>query len=256
MIGFSCPPLTVRPFDEVAKLVLPNFQHWEIISEANHWLPDIQNEVKEILETTNMKFSVHGPFSDVNLATFDPGTRKYAIKTFLEIIDICARLGIGPVTVHPGVIGPIQHWDRPRALRLTRESLEMLTREANDNSMLIALENMPDMRFTTGQTAKEMLEFMDGLEMGMCFDIGHAHTTGQMSEMMALKEKFINVHIHDNNGDKDSHLALGEGTIDFSVLKELAGYKGNYIIEAKRPNIEEALASKNSLEKVLELYGN
>ena len=229
-------------------MVLPNFKHWEIISEANHWLPDIHTEVREILETTNMKFSIHGPFSDINLAAFDLGTRKYTIKTFLEIIDICARLEIGPVTVHPGVIGPIQHWDRPRALKFIRGGLKALANEANDNSMLIALENMPDMRFTTGQTAKEMKKFMKDLEIGMCFDIGHAHTTGQIAEMLQLKEHFINIHIHDNMGDKDSHLPLGQGTIDFSVLKELTDYDGNYIIESKASIIEEALASKNILE--------
>jgi sugar phosphate isomerase/epimerase len=250
MIGFSCPPLTVKPFEQVAELVIPNFQHWEIISEANHWLPNIQNEVKELLETTNMKLSIHGPYSDVNLGAFDLGTRKYAVKVFLDIINICSELGIGPVTAHPGVIGPIQHWDRPRALKYTRESLEMLVKEASDNSMLIALENMPEMRFTTCQTAKEIEKTMNGLNIGMCFDIGHAHTTNQMSEMMALKDKFINVHVHDNLGDRDAHLPLGQGTIDFSVLKELTGYKGNFIIESKVPEVEEALASKQYLEKL------
>jgi len=251
MIGFSCPPLTVRPFNQVAEMIVPNFEHWEIISEANHWLPDIQNEVKELLETSYMKLSIHGPYSDVNLAAFDRGSRKHAINIFLEIIDICAGLGIGPVTVHPGVIGPIQHWDRPRALKLTRESLEILAREAWDNSMLIALENMPNMRFTTCQSTNEIMEMMDGLNIGMCFDIGHAHTASQMSEMMALKDKFINVHVHDNIGEKDAHLPLGKGTVDLSVLRELSDYKGNFIIEAKRPDMEEALASKLFLENIL-----
>ena len=251
IIGLSCPPLTVRPFSQVAEMIIPNFKHWEIISEANHWLPDIQDKVKELLETTNIQFSIHGPYSDVNLGAFDLGTRKYAIGVFMDIINICAKLGIGPVTVHPGVIGPIQHWDRPRALKYTRESLKTLIKEAADNSMLIALENMPDMRFTTCQTAEEIKDMISYLNIGMCFDIGHAHTTNQMSEMMALKDRFINIHVHDNLGDKDAHLPLGQGTIDFSVLRELVNYKGNFIIEAKRPDIEEAVASKQYLEKLL-----
>lgn len=242
----------MKPFSQVTEKVIPHFQHWEIISEANHWLPNIQNEVKELLETSNMKFSIHGPYSDVNLGAFDWGTRKYAISVFMDIINICAKLGIGPVTVHPGVIGPIQHWDRPRVLKYTRESLEILEKEAADNSMLIALENMPDMRFTTCQTAEEIEQMMEGLNIGMCFDIGHAHTTNQMAEMMTLKDKFINVHVHDNLGDKDAHLPLGQGSIDFSVLKGLSGYNGNHIIEAKRPDMNEAVSSRHYLEKLLE----
>ena len=251
MIGFSCPPLTVKPFSQVAEMVVPNFEHWEIISEANHWLPDIQDEIKELLETSNIKLSIHGPYSDVNLGAFDLGTRKYAVKVFMDIINICAELGIGPVTVHPGVIGPIQHWDRPRTLKYTRESLETLVKEAGDNSMLIALENMPKMRFTTCQTAQEIEKIMNGLNIGMCFDIGHAHTTNQMSEMMELKDKFINVHVHDNLGDRDAHLPLGQGTADLSALNKLTGYKGNFIIESKVPEIESALVSKQFLKKLL-----
>ncbi len=251
MIGFSCPPLTVRPFDQVSEIVIPHFEHWEIISEANHWLPDIQNQVKELLETTNMRFSIHGPYSDINLAAFDTGTRKHAVKTFLDIIEICGNLGIGPVTIHPGVIGPIQHWDRSRALKHTRKSLEELAREARDNSMLIALENMPKMRFTTCQSAQEIAQMLHDLDIGMCLDIGHAHTTDQMTEIMALKDRFINIHVHDNMGDKDAHLPLGQGTVDFEVLKELDNYKGNFIIESKHPEIKSALASKKFLENIL-----
>ena len=251
MIGFSCPPLTVRPFGQASEMVIPNFQHWEIISEAEHWLPDIQNEVKELLETTSLKISIHGPYSDIKLAAFDLGTRKHAVKTFLDIIEICGKLGIGPVTVHPGVIGPIQYWDSDRVPKLTRLFLEELAKEARNSSVLIALENMPNMRFTTCQTAEEMKRMMNGLDIGMCLDVGHAHTTNQMAEMMALKDKFINVHVHDNMGDRDAHLPLGQGTIDFSILKELDDYQGNYIIESKHPEMESALASKIFLENIL-----
>ena len=251
MIGLSCPPLSVKSFGQAAEEVIPYFDHWEIVSEAEHWLPDIEREVRELLETTDMGLSIHGPYSNINLAAFDRGTRKYAINVFLDIIGTCADLGIGPVTVHPGVIGPIQRWDPPRVNRYTREGLEILAAEAADNSMLIALENMPRMNATTCQTAGEMEKMMDGLDIGMCFDIGHAHTTGQMSELMALKDRFINVHVHDNLGDRDAHLSLGNGAVDLSVLRELGDYGGNFIIEAKTTNIEEALASKQYLENVL-----
>ena len=251
MIGFSCPPLAVRPFAEAAELVIPHFEHWELICEADHWLPDIHGQVKELLDTTYMKISVHGPYSDVNLAAFDLGTRKHAIRTFLDIINISARLGIGPVTIHPGVIHPIQNWEPARVTKLTRDSLYTLTKEAWDNSVLIAFENMPSMKYTICQTASEMQAMLQGLNIGICFDIGHAHTTGQMMEMLRLKDRFINIHVHDNIGQKDEHLPLGAGTVDLSALKGLAGYKGNHIIEAKNTDMEEALASKKYLEGIM-----
>ncbi len=250
MIGFSCPPLTVKPFGEVAETVREHFQHWEIISESRHWLPDIKGEVEELLQTTDMGISIHGPYSDINLAAFDLGTRKHAIKTFLDIIEICNTMDIGPVTVHPGVIKPIQYWDPDRVPTLTREGLEVIAKEAGDSSVLIALENMPVMRGTICRTAEDMRQMLEGLKIGMCLDIGHANTTGQIQDFLELGDKIINIHVHDNNGDRDSHLPIGQGNIDFSVLRKLKNYEGNFIIEAKHPDITEAVESKLALERI------
>ena len=252
MIGFSCPPLTVRPFKDAAGLILGNFQHWEIISEADHFLPAIESELAELLETSDLGISIHAPYSDINLAAFDELTRKGSLKVLTEIIAIMNRLDIGPLTIHPGVIGPIQHWDRARVPRLTRKSLEELADIAKEYSVKVALENMPTMRYCICQTMAEMAEMLEGLELGMCLDVGHANTSDQMDEMMLLKEKFINVHLHDNMGEKDQHLQLGQGNIDFQrVLGMLDGYDGNFIIEAKSPDIDDALHSKRVLEKLL-----
>ena len=97
----------------------------------------------------------------------------------------------------------------------------------------------------------EMERMLDGLEMGMCFDIGHANTTGQIGAMLALEARFVNMHVHDNDGTGDQHLGLGYGNIDFSVLR-LLKYRGNHILEAATPDIEAALASRRTLQDVVE----
>jgi sugar phosphate isomerase/epimerase len=251
MIGYSCPPLSVRPFHEAAAYVLPHFEHWEIVSEAEHFLPDIESQVKELLETTHLKISIHAPYSDINPAAFDERTRQYSVKVLCEIIDISHRLGIGPVTVHPGVIHPIQRTDTEKVLRLTRKSLEEISRVCRNCSAQVGLENMPEMKGTICRTADEMTEMLDGLEMGMCFDIGHANTARQIPELMNLKKRFVNMHVHDNEGKTDQHLDLGRGNIDFTSLRGLK-YSGNHIIEANAPDMKSAVASKLFLQRILE----
>ena len=251
MIGFSCPPLCMMPFRKAADLVQPHFRHWELVSEAQHFLPDIEPYVSEFLETGGMSMSVHAPFSDINLAAFDERGRRYAVSTICEIIEISGRLGIGPVTLHPGVVGPIQRYDRERVAALTRKSLEDILAEAGDAGVRIALENMPVMKGTICQTAAELERMLEGLDMGICLDIGHANISGQIGEMLGLESRFVNMHVHDNvGGPTDQHLALGEGNIDFTLLRGL-GYRGNHVIEANNANMEEAAASKRFLEDVL-----
>ena len=88
-------------------------------------------------------------------------------------------------------------------------------------------------------------EVLQDLSMFMTFDVGHAFTYGfEENEMYTPRVK--HVHIHDNNGDDDSHYTLGEGSIDFNRVFNIydeKGYDGTYIIEA---NDTDSL--KNSME--------
>jgi sugar phosphate isomerase/epimerase len=114
-----------------------------------------------------------------------------------------------------------------------------------------AIENMPSFFIMMGQTPEELLALLDGTDLSICFDIGHANTVGKIDECIELfGDRIANVHIHDNLGKNDDHLTIGDGTIDFiSVLSKLNRYKGNYIIESK--SLESAIKSKERLERIM-----
>lgn len=52
----------------------------------------------------------------------------------------------------------------------------------------------------------------------LCFDMGHAHCYSKIP-VLEWTEKLApyvtHVHVHDNNGDRDSHAALGAGNIPY-----------------------------------------
>jgi len=250
MIGFSCPPLCCRPFHEAAQHILPHFELWEVVSEAEHFLPDAEAEARELLETTHMRLSVHAPYSVINMAAFDWRTRKFCVRMLCETGEVAGRLGIGPVTVHPGVLGPVQRYDRARTVKLTRKGLEEIAAAAGDCGVSVCLENMPSMKACICQTPGEIAEMLDGLNMGMCLDVGHANTTGNIREMLGLAPRFGNMHVHDNDGTGDQHLELGKGNIDFGALRGIE-YSGNHVIEAATPDMASALASKRLLGRIL-----
>ena len=55
------------------------------------------------------------------------------------------------------------------------------------------------------------------------------------------------MHIHDNNGRRDSHDAVGEGTIDFApVIAALKRTHATSVIEVK--SLEGVLSSIRALE--------
>lgn len=93
---------------------------------------------------------------------------------------------------------------------------------------------------------------MEGTDLGMCFDIGHANTAGTIQDFLGYSDRFVNVHVHDNHGEWDEHLPVGEGNIDFrKVLQGLRGYKGRLVVESR--SLMDAEISQERLTNMLGL---
>ena len=64
-------------------------------------------------------------------------------------------------------------------------------------------------------------------------------------------DRIVNVHIHDNNGERDQHLTIGDGNIDYvDVFSKLSSYQGNFVIEAR--DLESAIESQDRIAEMLE----
>ena len=138
-----------------------------------------------------------------------------------------------------------------KAMEKAKRSLSSIDRIASEYGVRIAVENMPSFPFMLGQTAEELNELIGTTNLGFCLDIGHANTTGQLDELIKqFRDRLINIHIHDNRGEHDEHLTLGEGNIDFKgVISKLNGYSGNYVIESK--SFPSAVESQDYLRPLL-----
>jgi sugar phosphate isomerase/epimerase len=91
---------------------------------------------------------------------------------------------------------------------------------------------------------EELIGMTEGIEgIGMTFDFGHANTVGKVSEFLQQVQRADHVHIHDNHGAADQHLALGDGNINWETAgKKIAtDYSGVVVIEGR--SIEEAKRS-------------
>ena len=71
---------------------------------------------------------------------------------------------------------------------------------------------------------------------GVLIDTGHSHCSGTAAgdDVRAAGGKLIGLHVHDNDGTGDSHLAPGEGTIDwqgFVMAADGMDFGGPWTIE-------------------------
>jgi sugar phosphate isomerase/epimerase len=251
MIYFSSYPVTsVLELSEAFDLVSTHFKGWEIVGEGVHSLIDIRGDLERIIPSYDLELSLHAPFSDVNLGSFNRRILDESLRQVIESIEIAAELGMSSVALHPGHLSPISFSKPEKVLDITKESVRDIDSKIGDLGIKVGVENMPDMVVTICLKAEELVHVIEGTDIGICFDVGHANTTREIENFLQLKEKFINVHLHDNDGRSDYHLPLGEGTVETeSILRELSGYSGNFVLEAR--SMDDGLRSKRYLEDLL-----
>ncbi len=240
----------MTPFREMLEAIAPHFDSWEIIAEGMHNMPDIQEDIRKAKDSYDIKFAVHAPFSDLNIASLNPQIRENSVAQIIESIRICNDLGIELVTIHPGYKSPLGAYFLDKIKETNKKSLIEISRAGEEYGIVLALENIPKMWISLCSDAQEMMELIDGTNLKVCFDVGHAHISGTVDGFLDLKENFVNLHLHDNNGDKDKHLVLGEGNINIKeILKELKGYNGDFVIEST--SLEDGIRSKTVLKDIL-----
>jgi sugar phosphate isomerase/epimerase len=85
----------------------------------------------------------------------------------------------------------------------------------------ILLDNIPN-ELSTPERLVEMIRMAHFEDVGVCFDVGHAHMAGDLpAAFETLKSLIHSTHIHDNNGQDDQHLWPGAGSLDWRQAMEL-----------------------------------
>jgi sugar phosphate isomerase/epimerase len=100
-------------------------------------------------------------------------------------------------------------------------SIEHLRAFAKPLGVRILLENIPNELFTPERLV-ELIHAMHFDDVGVCFDVGHAHLMTDVPQAFeTLKDYIHSTHVHDNKKDRDSHLWPGDGSIDWKQAVDL-----------------------------------
>lgn len=251
MIGIGSPAFCMTPFMEMLEKISKSFKLWEVLSEGEDRLELVGDEILHGAESYDMRFQVHAPLSDVNIGSVYEPMRKAALSEVMQTMVMCHKLDIPLITVHPGFVQGIAFLDKRKALEKTRESVRTLVDFSKRYSVEMVVENLPANINATCVTAGELIEVLEGTDVRICFDMGHANTASQTDELLELVDRFGNVHLHNNDGQWDQHNKVDDGSADIrkvvTVLKK--SYHGNIIIEAT--DLETGEESKSTLESLL-----
>jgi len=215
-------------YRQLLPLRLAGFENLELTWGAGVDIDDRESflkAAKELKKAGIKTVSAHAPLHtspgrDVDISASDNWERKFAVReTEKSILALSLMTGSGGTTViHIG--RAVENANRKKHLTASVESLKEICEFASEFNTEICLENtLPG---HLGCFLDELLEVREksgfpGLKF--CLDTGHYHLAPPQSDLLSgMAAELRELHIHDNDGDKDSHLVPGRGTINWEDL--------------------------------------
>ncbi|MBS7640969.1 sugar phosphate isomerase/epimerase [Candidatus Bathyarchaeota archaeon] len=228
-----------------------NIEHLELVDEGMHELDGRKIDViRRFVRDEGLSVSVHAPFADINIASTSPSIRNAIMRRLKKSMRLSAKLCPEYWIFHSGVRSAVSDILPELDWKINLDSIRILLREARKYSLKISVENTPrtfPFLIRCAEDLERLYEQLgdDGLELGVTLDVGHANIGGELDKMIRLfHRRIVHTHLHDNNGDRDSHLGIGFGKINWPKLildLRSVGYNGALVVESIN-NVNESIS--------------
>jgi len=239
------------------KIVAGGAEAIEIFAARGHFNYSDRQHVREIanwFRSTGIAFhSLHSPMHGddewgrsgappLNIAAVEKRDRIAAMDEIKRALEVAEQSPFRFLVQHVGVSGETSTGQK---LEAAMTSLEHLRAFAKPLGVQIVVENIPN-ELSTPESLVELLHAARFTDVGVCFDVGHAHLgPGVPQAFETLKDLIHTTHVHDNDQQRDAHVWPGEGTIDWKetlallrtaphvppLLLEIEGVEGEKIAE-------------------------
>ena len=226
------------------------------IKELSHWFRDSKLKVHSLhspLYSDDVS-GRSGPQAVIDITETTKAKRIAIVDEVKRALEIADVIPFRYLVQHFGTAG--QEFDE-RRIDSAFSSLEEIKVFAGQRGVQVLLENTPN-----AHSSAERLNYFLGqthLDLGYCFDIGHAHLgNGIEHEFELMKPRIRSTHLHDNDGQEDSHLYPFAGSIDWRRAMQLLRSRPEQypmLLELKEPQgieqpIEEAMRVFDKLQEI------
>ena len=167
-------------------------------------------------------FIFHAPFNELCPAAIDPMVVEIAKKRYAQAYGLMNGYGIDTMVVHSGFLPVLydENWFVSNSVEFWKEFLK-----DKPDGFKLYLENVFE---RTPEILCRIVAAVNDSRFRLCFDAGHAEIYRSGISLIEWTELVLpylgHVHLHNNDGNQDSHNALGDGAADIaSVLQTILG---------------------------------
>jgi len=225
-IGLSMLYCLGEPFKKMVKsLRKVETAYIELVDEGLHALNKRRVQIlNELAGSYCLKYSVHAPFADVNIASPSKSLLNAMLKRLKKSIVYASALNCQVWVFHPGLKTGISMFYPGMEWIQNMETARLLFKFASDHGVEAAIENVPEPYPFVMKSVEDFKRFYSEVneDIGLVLDIGHANINGQIETFLTtFADKIMHMHAHDNYGKSDQHLGIGYGTVDWEKVANL-----------------------------------
>ncbi len=174
------------------------------IAELGHWFRDSELKLHSLHSPmfSDDVWGRTGPDAVINITEPVKHKRLHMLDEIKRALDVAELVPFRFLVQHLGVFG--EEYDE-RKIDSAFAALEELSLFARQRGVEVLLENTPNAL----SSAERLLLFFEAthLDLSVCLDTGHANMNeGVDTAFRLLKSRVRSTHVHDNNGQDDSHL--------------------------------------------------
>ncbi|KQX45732.1 sugar phosphate isomerase/epimerase family protein [Paenibacillus sp. Root444D2] len=254
--------------EAVKRLVEEGWKGIELMCEDGHreilaWSSEELEWLKTFGIQNDVRWTLHAPIHGINPCAESAVRIEESKKLLLEAGAIAEFLQCSYVVLHAGLyekqdnhgIEALQ--DETAALQRCQLFMQDIIKETVSDKFVFALENVPPYPGLLGIEIgfiAQTVEAVNHPRLKVVFDVAHAHLLGEGKCLLGLEQVLphvIGLHINDNCGDQDNHLAVEDGNIPFPAivtLLETHQFSGHWVMETCR--VEYADSSVKRLQQM------
>ena len=230
----------------------------DAVSRLSEWLSDARLELH----------SVHAPIVEAmtqgrwvgsySNASGDEARRAAAIAETKAALEVARRIPYRFLVTHVGMPTVEHPPPHDNQLAAARRSVEEIAGLAAQVGVRVALEVIPNDLSIPGSLVRLIEDDLEGLDVGICLDYGHAHLMGDLGDAVeAVSGHLLTTHVHDNGGRRDDHLVPFAGAIDWDaamMATQKIGYDGVLMLEVSDTGdpvdvLQRSVKARDRLEK-------
>jgi len=176
------------------------------------------HQMASLIQKEGLTITLHGPFFDLVPGGMDKRILQASRERLKQAFDLIPLFNPLSIVCHTGYDRKRYIDDQDQWLETAIETWTQRLQSLEGSETILMFENVYE------KTPNMLLRLMKGLgseRVGFCFDTGHMNVFSEtdLDGWLSAMTPFLKqLHLHDNEGARDDHLAIGAGEINFDRL--------------------------------------